>query len=465
MLFCRSLAWLLVSLLLGADAPAPPGADDWKFDVIHRKHGKPFIGLVLEDAPDHVSFKCVSRKPGAPTIVITERLPRAEVDRLDLLNDDDRALMRRRLQGLAKERELLANQLKAIDPARGDGQGDSLDLRPHPWPPDPGVQALAYRSAYFHLISTARKEMVQLAAVQLEQVYAAYTRALPPRRTTAQPTVVLLLPSMVEYQALVRERGHNLLNPAFFDAARNQVVCASDLQRLAADLERIGRDHDRQREAIRLTEADLRKAYKDKVPPELLRRLDDDRKRMQAVEERNAAAFDQARRRLFERLYHEAFHAYLAAYVYPPGEGDLPRWLNEGLAQIFESAIIEVGELRVGHADRERYDALQTALKKGSLPPLGELLRSGPRQFAVSHAAERPASDRIYLASWALAFYLTFERRLLGTRQLDDYVQALRKGSDPATAFRDLVGQPLPEFEKEHFEYLKHLRPDGTARR
>jgi len=72
-----------------------------------------------------------------------------------------------------------------------------------------------------------------------------------------------------------------------------------------------------------------------------------ERKRVQAVRDQNEAVFTRARLRLVQRLYHEAFHAYLSNCVYPPADGEMPRWLNEGLAQIFETAIVEVGELRV----------------------------------------------------------------------------------------------------------------------
>jgi hypothetical protein len=46
---------------------------------------------------------------------------------------------------------------------------------------------------------------------------------------------------------------------------------------------------------------------------------------------------------------------------------------------------------------------------------------------------------------------------------MDDYVRALHRHTDPVEAFRDLVGRPLPQFEKDFVHYLEHLRPDGTA--
>jgi hypothetical protein len=297
----------------------------------------------------------------------------------------------------------------------------------------------------------------------LEQFFTAYASAMPPRLPKAVPTTVLLLGSVADYQALVRGRGYNLLNPAFYDAARNQVVCASDLKRLADQNEVVRLEHDRQREAINQSEAELRRAFRDRVPPEQMESLEDARRQMLTLEERNAAALDLSRRRLFQRLAHEAFHAYLASAVYPPAEGELPRWLNEGLAQIFETAIVEAGELRVGHADRERCAALRAALRGGDTLPLAELLRSGPKDFVVAHASDKQAADRYYLASWGLAFHLTFERRLLGTPRLDDYTRSLRTGADPVAAFQDLVGEPLPRFERGLRDYFDHLRPDGTS--
>ena len=54
-------------------------------------------------------------------------------------------------------------------------------------------------------------------------------------------------------------------------------------------------------------------------------------------------------------------------------------------------------------------------------------------------------------------------KRVLGTKALDDYVAALKRGTDPLLAFSDLVGKPVPAFEKDLKEYLANLRSDGTV--
>jgi hypothetical protein len=464
------LSPLLLALLLaaaGARAAEPPGADEWKYDVVHRKKGPPFRGLVLERTPQSVLLLSVSRKPGSPTILSRVEFSRAEIDRLELLGDEDREVLRRRVDALKRERAALAADLKALGPG-GTAPAeavDRLDLRRVPWPAGTRGEALEYRSGHFRLVSNAGEGLVHLAATRLEQVYAAYGRTLPPRVKNAEPTRVLLARSLADYQALARARGHNLLNPAFYDGARNEIVCGSDLERLGEELARVRRHHAALRKDLKDREADLVRVYKGRknVPPELLRPLAEAARKITLTEDRNARAFAGAQERLFRRLYHEAFHAYLANFVYPERDGGLPRWLNEGLAQIFETAIVEVGELRVGHADPERLAELRRALARGTLLPLTDLLRSGPKQFQVAHAGDQQASDRYYLASWALAFYLTFDRKLLGTPALDEYVRALHRGEDAVASFRQLVGQPLPQFEKEYLQYLKRLRPEGAA--
>jgi hypothetical protein len=165
----------------------------------------------------------------------------------------------------------------------------------------------------------------------------------------------------------------------------------------------------------------------------------------------------------------------VSAFVYPPlkpervragdGTGELPRWLNEGLAQLFETAVVEAGEVRADHPDGERLQRAKDWLKGkngGALVPLADLLAVGRDAFLASHADQKAASDRAYLSSWALAYYLTFDRRLIGTAAFRKYLVAVNGGGDPKRAFAELVGQELPAFEKDWHSYLLRLRPNGT---
>jgi hypothetical protein len=453
-----AVALTLPKRVLVADGPL--GGDDWKYDLVYLKTGIQYRGLVYQHGGG-VKMWCIVRNPGRPAVFYRVNFTEQEVARVEMLPDDEHEKLRQRFEALREEHRRLPDPWRAIESDEAAIPGaEKIELAEMPWRGDAKTNALAYRSTYFELESNAARRIVLVAAGQLEQVYAAYAQCLPPR-AKGRPTTILLPRSRADYQTLIRGQGRSLLNPAFFDPEKNQIVCAFDWKQMSEEFQRVHQEHVQLREKVKKCEAELRKAYKGDIPGDLKAALVEQGRRIQAAEKNNQETCARARQRLFQRLFHEAFHAYLLNFVYPPREGELPRWLNEGLAQIFETAVFEVGELRIGHADEERLNAVRGALAKNALLPLADLLRSRADQFLVAHDGDKRVSDRSYLASWALAFYLTFDRKLIGTPALDSYVRQLHRGSDPLEAFRELTGQPLSAFERDFLHYLNHLYPDG----
>jgi hypothetical protein len=203
--------------------------------------------------------------------------------------------------------------------------------------------------------------------------------------------------------------------------------------------------------------------------------IDMERKRVWATDRANGVKFDRATSAVFAVLYHEAFHSYVGTFVYPAlkpeevkagkGPGELPRWLNEGLAQVFETSVVEAGELRADTPDRDRLGRVKDWLRAkngNTLMPLTELLTAGKTTFLASHADQKAAANRAYLTSWALAYYLTFERRMVGSEAFRKYLTAVNSGEDARQAFAKLVGKEPAAFEKDWHAYLLRLQPDGT---
>lgn len=453
-------ALLLVMVSFHGDAP---GGDGLEYEAVHRKGATTLRGLILDNNDKVVRIRCVQMQPGRPTFYFTLSVPKGEVRLVEELKPDKKKRLAAWLDGLKREREALF----ALEQSIGKGTATPahlVELRPTEWPGTKG-KALLYESAHFRLVAAGRPELAQLAALYLEQVYEAYARFLPPRVKKGKPTTILLPASMADYRAHVKARGLNLLNPAYYDPTRNEVVCGSDLSRLCDERDKTRRHHARLRLDIRASRADLMKAYRNNPPRSLLAPLRDAENRISRSERRNADVIARARQRLFARLYHEAFHAYLGTFVYPGEDRKVPLWLNEGLAQVFESAIVEAGELRVGHAEKARLQEAQEALEKKSLLPLLSLLRAAPKEFQFAHASGKEKAGRAYLASWALAHYLLFGRRVIGTDAFDEYVRALGREADPASAFQALVRQRLPQFEADFHAYVKKLQEDGRLGR
>jgi hypothetical protein len=446
----------IAALLVAAQPPA--ATPNWSFDEITLTNGAKFQGLLLDDGPRDVRFQTVKRRPGQPTFTLTWSVPRGEVALLKKLTEAERAQLKERISELDQ-----------------DGSGErkriqSLDLAPAMWLGEPD-KGKVYRSEYFTLVSDASEEVIRRAAVRLEQIYAAYARFLPPTVADGRPTTIQLAPDRESYKLLLAPLGHtDLINPAAYDPRANLIVCGSDLRRLGKGLEDAKFHHAQQIADLDRYEASLRKLYKDQELKRYLDPVKHDRGLVYATDRKNGEKFDLAASRLFAVLYHEAFHAYAATFVYPPlkpeqikegkGTGELPRWLNEGMAQLFETAVVEAGELRADYPDPVRLEKVKDAIRgKGDLRlvPLGDLLVAGKDAFLSKHAEESAAASRAYLTGWAAAYYLTFERRLVGTAKFRQYLIAINTGTDPRAAFETLVGQPLTVFERQWQDYLLKL--------
>jgi hypothetical protein len=447
--FSTLLLLLAPTARICADSPAEL-ATPWKFEAVHLKNGSVLLGLVTEETPQQIRFQNVRRAAGRPTVIIHTTFRRGEIARIEKLPEDDHKKL---------EEHVLA--LEQNTPQGEKERMGGLELKSVAWGLNPRG-GWRYESDYFALLSDAPEEIVRRAALRLEQIYGAYARFLPPRHKGGQPTTVLLITDIAEYRKTLAAMNQKVLNLAFFDPAGNRIVCASDLRQLGDELARLRKLHHDAWDDLKKTEVEYAKLYKGKELAALLQQITEKRRQLVNADVKNDLLFHQATQLLFATLYHEAFHAYLAGFVYPAKTGEMPRWLNEGLAQIFETALIDAGELRIGHADAARLTRAKEAVRKGELIPLADLLRSGPKQFALSHIGDRQVSDRHYLTSWAVAMYLTFERRLLGSAALDSYVQSLTDGTDVKPAFEELVGQSLPQLETDLRKYLNQLQPDGS---
>jgi hypothetical protein len=405
--------------------------DDWQFDLIHTRSGKIYKGLVVAETPEYVKFWRIIRSPGHPTRRMFWSYETADVSRIERLN--------------AQQRRLLEARIAALDPDHEKQCLDRVQLMAVAWNGQAGG-GLCYRSEYFLLTSDAREEIVRRAAFRLDRLYAALARVMPPRRTAA-PTRIVLVRSLQEYQKALASRGLSFANPAFFDRDRQEIVCACDLERLGAELATIRRDHQQARERLRGQERALDREYRGNVPQRLWKPIEQQLAALDDLDRNNERQFEEASRRFFETLYHEACHAYVSNFVYSKRDR-MPSWLQEGLAQIFETAILDGLEFRIGHRDPARIERLRLAQRRGQLPGLVELLCSNSRQFIAGHTREKAATDSNYLAAWALTHYLVFDRELLGTPELDAYIASLDAGADPVEAFDQLVGESPAQFLK-----------------
>lgn len=438
---------ILVVAIVVASATADPPAEAWKMESLRLHSGAVFTGLVLEENDRQVRFVSIRRTPGRPTFCLWTTFPRNEIATLARLPSDERAKLAARLKALQAELDNENARLAALDVERSSPLSD--------W---------HYQSDRFSLESDADEAIVRRSALRLEQIFAAYARYFPSRIASAKPTRVVLVEGRARYDAILRTEGWRFSNAAFFDPATRRVVACADLGRLGADLKRTDEHHKLLRADLVTQERLVARLYKGNEQQRHLQPIRDARARIAQAEQQNETLFADTTHKLFAALYHEAFHSYFDASVFPSETGDIPRWLNEGLAQLFESALVEAGEMRVGHADAEKLEMAKQQLRLGKLIPLRDLLRSSASQFQTNSPEERRSTANHYVAAWAWAHYLVFGRRILTNPALAEYVKELRAEADPWHAFSRLVRCDPALLERDFHNYVERLQPDGSLR-
>ncbi len=460
-----AIGWLGISLAAGQGASPPNagplGGADWPLEYVETHDGRRFEGLIESQDDYWLRMIRIFRPAGRPMYLVIQPLETAQIAKVERLEPEQREKLQTRIHEFRHRAMIEAGRMDAV----------KLSLIERD-----GLHFHRYRGRWFDLESTADESTTRRIIVRADQVFTAYRQLLPARVEPPRPLRLVVLKSMDEYRAFLARLGLHFDNPACYLPEPNLVVVGSDLSRHATMLAQIEARHETIRKELEQLEQGLperlaalgeqlrRQGHPRAQISRLLlierRKIEDQiaekQRELDRCDRENAQAFQQIGRRLFARLYHEAFHAYLENYVYPADRYDFPLWLNEGLAVLFSGGLLESDTLRVDAPNREALDRLRTDLRGDSPLPLARLLESDPQAFLLVDNLTASA-QRNYVHAWGLAYYLAFERRLLDDPSLTAFATAA-DGALPIARFERLVGMPLAEFEAVWREHMMSLR-------
>jgi hypothetical protein len=426
----------------------PPGR--WKLETLTLKDGKQFRGLVQAQKGDDLDFAEIVQPAGKPMYAVVRGVTKAEIEELELLPDEEHAQLAARFQRFRNRAVIEAGRIDQVV-LEIAFQNDEARL--------------SHRGPWFTLTSSADDERTRQCVVRIEQIFRAYRTLLPPRAIRPQPLSVTLFGSLDDYRGRLRKLDLALDNAAFYSPRERTIFAGSDLNAFAERLSEVRREHDELKRTYARLDAEYAKRLvtlseelkaggftDDEAATEIRQRkaawkaemehaLTSNTQRQRTNEQR----FADVTRQMFARLNHEAFHAYLDTFVYPHASHHVPRWLNEGLAQVFETAQLDGDSLRIDAPDRSRLKRLQEDLA-GQPLPLAQLLTAQEREFLGPHGDT--SSQRHYLYAWGLAYFLAFDEALLASPRLDEFVAQDAQRRDPIARFERLVNQPLAQFEQ-----------------
>lgn len=155
----------------------------------------------------------------------------------------------------------------------------------------------------------------------------------------------------------------------------------------------------------------------------------------------------------YEVVYHEYTHLLLSKADW------MPLWLNEGLAEFYQTTEIRDKDVAVGEPSTENV----LLLRENPMLPMTTL-------FTVDHTSpfyhEENKGSIFYAQSWAFTHYVLFKDALENTHRLTDYVTLLQQNVDSVTAATRAFGD-LKKLQAALEDYVRqsafHYRKTPAA--
>ena len=466
--------------------------------MIRLKDGTTRSGRILSESKDEIVLETLIK--GAKGQVVGSAkvtVARVQVASIDRTTPEARRLAEERSKNFGERGLRRAEALNRIVPVPARFQG---------------LQGYRVTGARYVLESSADAGFVKDVALSLDEVFAAYERYFGIRRNGEQKVKVYVFADRLEYEFYNLHAIEGKMSAVAYYRPADNVIAAYNLiekekeKRVREEIQAYQEDLDRFRAKVTAVErqiAGMMPALRQQITDEFAERrrliqtddkagkekrladLDSQEKQAaadlkegrssavsQLAEAKRAAAgeMDKARRLiehnedvlalqnkvLFETLFHEAFHAFASMYLWKgSGEREFPRWLHEGMACYFETAVVE-GAVLVHGAPQPGFLRLirEKQIMRTTLP-VEKVVRAGPEEFTLVHASDASRRTDYYVHSWALAHFLALR---VTREQIETYVEEVLSGKDPVAAFERLAGRSCAQLEldlKAHLDGLK----------
>lgn len=164
-----------------------------------------------------------------------------------------------------------------------------------------------------------------------------------------------------------------------------------------------------------------------------------------------------SRAEVFSVLQHEGFHQFAYNYI----GGDLPVWVNEGLAQYFEDGIIVGKTMKLGISNQDRIDRVKAALAGNYPLNFDRLLTMSGGQWAANLQGDAKLAALQYAQSWSVVYFLIHGDRGKYRGPFEQYLQAVSQGRDSSRAFREAFrSNDTTEFRRRWEKFARDHEPD-----
>jgi hypothetical protein len=168
---------------------------------------------------------------------------------------------------------------------------------------------------------------------------------------------------------------------------------------------------------------------------------------------------DGQRDTLRRTLQHEAFHQFAYKAIGP----NIPIWLNEGLAQLFEEAIWTGDGFLMNQIPQRRIRQLQSDIRNQKLIPVRTLMQMTPEKWSQNLAGDAAFGSTQYNQTWALVHFMAYGDDGRNGVKLVRMLKAIADERGGEASFREAYGPSLDLFNIAFERHALALQPTAEA--
>ena len=158
-------------------------------------------------------------------------------------------------------------------------------------------------------------------------------------------------------------------------------------------------------------------------------------------------------KRLKSLVQHEGFHQF-ASNFFPR----LPRWCNEGLAEVFERGVLIDGKIVLGEVSVRDIRSLQSAKNNGKFKTIGGILTVPASVWGQEVRSGSAGAN--YLQAWNVCHCFLFSNDSQYQGQFLEFLKGINQGSEWKASFVQAFGVPnLDAMNEVWLEYISTLSP------
>lgn len=167
-----------------------------------------------------------------------------------------------------------------------------------------------------------------------------------------------------------------------------------------------------------------------------------------------------SRPRTFRVLQHEGFHQFAWNYIGP----NLPVWVNEGLAQYFEDAVMVDGRMSAGLTHRGRIERVRDAIEEREALTLRRLNGVSSRGWNATLRERPDRAALLYAQSWSVVYYLIHGDGGAHQERFVEYLKLLNQGNGEEEAMLLAFGREgVASLEQDWRRFAQDQQPDDLT--